>query len=222
MLKPKKQITRKEIKKDPLLETIDSIESKFEENKKTIGNAAILVAVVLIGGYIFLNKQNQNKLESDSALGIAMVAYSNTDYENAKFQLESISSNFANTGSSNTSNYFLGKIAYINSDLVNSEIYLNNFLNRSDDEVLVCGAIKILADISMINKNAEKALMILDKAKSYKLSNLLLFDLRIVKASVMIAQGALKDALNILDDINNQKNIPKHLKQRLEELYGMI
>ena len=222
MLKPKKKITRKEIKKDPLLETIDSIESKFEENKKTIGNVAILVFIVLVGGYIFLNKQNQNKLESNSALGIAMVAYSNMDYENAKFQFESISSNFANTSSANTSNFFLGKIAYKNNDLVKSEVYLNNFLNESDDEALVCGAIKILADISMINKNAEKALMILDKAKVYKLSKLLLLDLKIVKASVMIAQGDLKDALTILDDINNQKNIPAHLKQRIEELYGMI
>ena len=222
MLKPKKKITRKEMKKDPLLETIDSIESKFEENKKTIGNAAILVFAVLIGGYIFLNKQNQNKLESNYALGIAMLAYSNMDYENAKFQFESLSSNFANTRSANTSNFFLGKIAYKNGDLVNSEIYLNNFLNESNDGVLVCGAIKILADISMINKNPEKALMILDKAKGYKLSNLLLLELRIVKASAMIAQGALKDALTILGDINIQKNIPTHLKQRLEELYGMI
>ena len=34
MLKPKRKITRKEIKKDPLLETIDSIEAKFEKNKR--------------------------------------------------------------------------------------------------------------------------------------------------------------------------------------------
>ena len=66
MLKPKRKITRKEIKKDPLLETIESIEAKFEKNKKTYGNVAILVFLVLIGGYIFTNKQNQNEIESNS------------------------------------------------------------------------------------------------------------------------------------------------------------
>ena len=35
MLKPKKKITRKEIKRDPFLETIDKLENSFEKNKKT-------------------------------------------------------------------------------------------------------------------------------------------------------------------------------------------
>ena len=35
MLKPQRKITRKEIKRDPFLETIDKIEYNFEQNKKT-------------------------------------------------------------------------------------------------------------------------------------------------------------------------------------------
>ena len=222
MLKPKRKITRKEIKKDPLLDTIDSIEAKFEKNKKTYGNAAILVFLVLIGGYIFTNKQNQNKIESNSALGVAMMAYSNMDYENAKFQFESIKSNFGNTSSANISSYFLGKIAYENSDFINSSLHLNDFLKYSDDDILVCGAIKLLTEISLKNNNYEEALRNLDKAKNYKFSNSLFLDLELMKASTFLNMDDSKNGKVILEEIGNQKDLPSHIKQRIEELYGMI
>ena len=222
MLKPKRKITRKEIKKDPLLETIDSIEAKFEKNKKTYGNVAILVFLVLIGGYVLTNKQNQNKIESNSALGAAMVAYSNMDYENAKFQFESIKSNFGNTSSANTSSYFLGKIAYENSDFINSSLHLNDFLKYSDDDILVCGAIKLLTEISLKNNNFEEALRNLDEAKNYKFSNSLILDLELMKAFTFLNMDDSKNGKAILEEIDNQKDLPSHIKQRLEELYGMI
>ena len=222
MLKPKRKITRKEIKKDPLLETIDSIEAKFEKNKKTYGNVAIIVLFVLIGGYIFTNKQNQNKIDSSSALGLAMVAYSNMDYENAKFQFESIKSDFGNTTDANSSTYFLGKIAYENSDFINSSLHLNDFLKYSNDDILVCGALKLLIEISLKNNNFEEALRNLDKAKNYKFSNSLMLDLELMKASTFLKMDDPKNGKAILEEIANQKDIPSHIKQRLEELYGMI
>jgi len=222
MLKPKRKITRKEIKKDPLLETIDSIEVKFEKNKKTYGNIAILVFLVLIGGYIFTNKQNQNKIDSNSALGMAMVAYSNMDYENAKFQFESIRSNFGSTSSANLSNYFLGKMAYENSDFINSSLHLNEFLKHSNDDVLVCGAIKLLTEISLKNNNPEEALRNLDKATNYKFSNSLMFDLELMKVATFLIMNNFKSGKVILEEIDNQKDLPSYIKQRLEELYGMI
>ena len=222
MLKPKRKITRKEIKKDPLLETIDSIEAKFEKNKKTYGNLAILVILVFIGGYIFTNKQNQNEIESNSILGVALVAYSNMDYQNAKFQFENIKFNFGNTSSANISSYFLGKIAYENGDFTNSSLHLNDFLKYSDDDILVCGAIKLLTEISLKNNNYEEALRNLNKSKNYNLSNFLMLDLELLKASTYLYSNDSNNGTAILEKINNQKGLPVYIKQRLEELYGMI
>ena len=222
MLKPKRKITRKEIKKDPLLDTIDSIEAKFQKNKKTYANAGILVFLVLIGGYIFTNKQNQNKIDSNSALGLAMVAYSNMDYENAKFQFESIRSNFGNTSSANSSSYFLGKIAFEKGDFVNSSLYLNDFLKNSDDDILVCGAIKILTEISLKNNNPEEALRNLGKSAKYKFSNSLMLDLELMKVTTLLIMDDSNRGKIFLEKIDNQKDLPSHIKQRIEELYGMI
>ena len=222
MLKPKRKITRKEIKKDPLLETIDSIEAKFEKNKKTYANVLILVFLVLIVGYVFSNKQKQNKIESNSALGVAMVAYSNMDYENAKFQFESIKSNFGNTSSANSCSYFLGKIAFEKGDFVNSSLHLNDFLKNSDDDILICGTIKLLTEISLKNNNPEEALKNLDKATKYKLSNSLMLDLELMKVATLLIMDDSKSGKIILEQIDNQKDLPSYLKQRVEEFYGMI
>ena len=222
MLKPKRKITRKEIKNDPLLETIDSIEAKIQKNKKTYSNAAILVFLVLIGGYIFTNKQNQNKIDSNSALGVAMVAYSNMDYENAKFQFESIRSNFGNTISANLSSYFLGKIAFEKGDFVNSSLHLNDFLKHSDDDILVFGAIKLLTEISLKNNDPEEALKNLNKATNYKFSSSLMLDIQLMKVTTFLIMDDTKSGKVILEEIDNQKDLPSHIKQRLEELYGMI
>ena len=222
MLKPKRKITRKEIKKDPLLETIDSIEAKFEKNKKKYGNAAILVFLILIGSYFFTNKQNQNEIESNSALGMAIMAYSVMDYENAKFQFESIKSNFGGTNSANTSNYFLGKIAFENSDFINSSLYINEFLKNSDDDILICGAIKLLTEISLKNNNPEDALRNLDKATKYRFSDSSMLDLELMKVATFLMMGDYKSGKAILEEIDNQKDLPSYIKKQVEEFYGMI
>ena len=52
MLKPKKAITKKEIQKDPLLETIDQFQAKVEKNKRLYINIVLgLIAVVLISTF---------------------------------------------------------------------------------------------------------------------------------------------------------------------------
>ena len=61
--------------------------------------------------------QNEIELESNSAFGAALVAYSNLDYDNAKFQFESISSSYNGTESEILSKYYLGKISYESGNL---------------------------------------------------------------------------------------------------------
>jgi len=52
MLKPKKKLTKKELKQDPFLEKVDKIETYFEHNKQKIVQI-IIAALVLFFGYKF-------------------------------------------------------------------------------------------------------------------------------------------------------------------------
>ena len=91
MLKPKKNnITKKEIQKDPLLETIDQFQAKVEKNKQLYGKL-VVGALALIVFVSFLVRNNRlNNDEADTALGKAIISIDKRDFTTATFQLENI------------------------------------------------------------------------------------------------------------------------------------
>ncbi len=222
MLKPQRKITRKEIKRDPFLETIDKIEYNFEQNKKTYLNIALGLIAVIISVNVLLNKQGQKDIDSNSALGIALVAFDNEDYENAKFQFETILSDFSGTNSSNIANYYLGKISFENNGLIKAESYLNEYLNNSEPDILIPGTIKILSNIALKNNEFDKAIKLLDRGLRLGLDNNISNEFKLLKVSILIEQDKVEIAQNILNEILLEKKLPIHLKQRSEELIGMM
>jgi predicted negative regulator of RcsB-dependent stress response len=222
MLKPQRKITRKEIKRDPFLETIDKIEYNFEQNRKTYLYIALGLIAVIISANFLLNKQSQKDIDSNSALGIALVAFDNEDYENAKFQFETILSDFSGTNSSNIANYYLGKISFENNDLTKAESYLNEYLNNSEPDILIPGTIKILSNIALKNNEFDKAIKLLDRGLRLGLDNNISNEFKLLKVSILIEQDKIEIAQNILNEILLEKKLPIHLKQRSEELIGMM
>ena len=222
MLKPQRKIIRKEIKRDPFLETIDKIEYNFEQNRKTYLYIALGLIAVIISANFLLNKQSQKDIDSNSALGIALVAFDNEDFENAKFQFETILSDFSGTNSSNIANYYLGKISFENNDLTKAESYLNEYLNNSEPDILIPGTIKILSNIALKNNEFDKAIKLLDRGLRLGLDNNISNEFKLLKVSILIEQDKIEIAQNILNEILLEKKLPIHLKQRSEELIGMM
>ena len=222
MLKPQRKITRKEIKRDPLLETVDKIEYNFEQNKKTYLYIALGLIAVIIGVNVLLNKQVQKNIDSNSALGMALVAFDNEDYENAKFQFESILSDFSGTNSFNIANYYLGKISFENNELIIAESYLNEYLNDSEPDILIPGTIKILSNIALKNNEFDKAIKLLDRGLRLGLDNNISNEFKLLKVSIFIEQDKTEIAQKILNEILIEKKLPIHLKQQSEELIGMM
>ena len=222
MLKPKRKITRKEIKKDPFLESIDKLENNFEQNKKTYLNIAIgLIASVLVIN-ILLNKQSQKNIDSNSDLGMALVAFDNEDYDNAKFQFETIVSEYSGTNSSNVANYYLGKISFENDDLVKSKTYLNVYLKDPEPDILIPGAIKMLSNIALKSSEYDKAIKLLDRGIRLDLNSDIINDFKLLKVSILKDQGKPEIAQNIIDEILKEEKLPNHLKRLSEELIGMM
>ena len=222
MLKPQRKITRKEIKRDPFLETVDRLEYNFEQNKKTYINIALAITAGVFIINFLLNKQTQKEFDSNSALGIALVAYDNTDYENAKFQFETILSDFSGTSSANVANYYLGKISYDNSDFNMSEIYLNDYLDSYEKNILVPGAIKLLSDIAVKNNKPKDAIRMLDRGIELIMNTNIISEFKLSKILILISMGDSKSAQKILSDILSEKNLSTNIKRRGEELVGMM
>ena len=222
MLKPQRKIIRNEIKKDPLLNTLEKIESGFENNKRLVTNAGLLIIAFIVGVYIYNNKSKQNDLESNSAFGIAMIAYSNADYENAKFQFETLISNFNGTDGSNMAHYFLGKIAFKNNNYDEATIYLNKYINSASDPIIAFGAIRLLHSISSQNGNHAECLDILKKGNKLNLGMGSKLELALLEAYTNIKLNDIASARKKIDKILQLKKIPSSIRQKADELNGMM
>ena len=222
MLKPSRKILKKEIKKDPLLEGFEKIERGFEKNRKILFSTLIILTALTFGLMIFLNNQNKIEMESSSAFGTALVAYSNLDYDNAKFQFESISSSYEGTESEIFSDYYMGKISYELGDYDEAKLFLNDFLENTKDAILVCGAIKLLIDISFQENNFLKSFEILAKGKKFDINNISKLELKLLEINTYIKINDLENAKIEIGKILNNSALPLYVKQKVDEFQGML
>ena len=79
MLKPKKQITKKEIQKDPLLETIDQFQAKVEQNKQLYTKIIIGILSFIVLVTLLVRNDRLNNAEADTALGLALISIDKGD-----------------------------------------------------------------------------------------------------------------------------------------------
>ena len=222
MLKPSRKILRKEIKNDPFLETFEKIEHGIQDNKKSVINVLIFFVAVIFIGLIYINNQNEIKLESSSAFGAALDAYSNLDFDNAKFQFESISSNYEGTKSEIYSNYYLGRIAYEQGDFDKAKLLLNDFLDNTENPTFVCGAIKQLVDIFSNENDFLKCLDVISKAIEFDINNVSRLELKLLKINTLIKMNDLRGAKTEVENILNSKNLPSYIIQKINEYEGSV
>lgn len=140
MLKPKKKITRKEIKKDPVLEKISQAEHLIREKGKILSYVLIAVAVVVILVVLMVQSKQKANREAAGDLGLAEMALAVGDIDNAIVQFESLISNYPGTRSAGMATLLLAS-AYVNQDdYENAEINYRNYIDEYAHEKLLVAA----------------------------------------------------------------------------------
>jgi len=222
MLKPTKKITKKEIQRDPFLESVDKAQEHLQEQRSMYMKIAIGLIAVLIGYNVISEKRTHQNTEANSLLGQAMVALDRGDESNAQFQLETIITEYTGTYSAEVAGYHLGKIKYEAGDFTSAEIYLSQFIRDNAVDLMVSSAAYMLADISVQDGDTNSALSFLDKGvqKSTDVHTSRMMELE--KAKLILAQGDLEGARTIATDILAEKNVTSIQKQTAEEILGKI
>ena len=131
MLKPKKEITRKEIQRDPFLETIDQTQSHLQDNKSVYMKIGAGLIIFLLAFNVITNKRSKLSMDANGALGQALIELDRGDLSNAQFQLETLMSKYEDTESAEIAGYHLGKLYYDSGNSKDAKIYLNQYLNLS-------------------------------------------------------------------------------------------
>ena len=222
MLKPKKTITKKEIQKDPLLETIDQFQAKVEKNKQLYTNIVLgLIGVVLISTFLVRNNRINNN-EADTALGIALISLDKGDNSTASFQLENIINDFESTTSAHLASFYLAKIKYNNNEIDLAQKYIETFLGSKSSEVLHEASSKILADIHFRKNDFFSAIKVIDKSLENCSDLFNCRSLKLKKAFYLIAQDNHKAANKLLLEFKDVKDLDVGQKQKAEELMGRL
>ena len=222
MLRPKKKITKKEIKRDPFLETVDQAQAHIEENRSKYLQVSIGIVALIIGLNVFSNNSNIRKSEASSSLGDALLTMDLNDPTTAKFQLETVINEYENTTSASLAKYYLGKMSYDNSDNVNAEKYLSSYLNDNPKGFLAPSASIILADIFIDEEDFETGIVLLDNCIKNTKSIKDLRQLKIRKAEYYLHNGQKSEAKLIIERILLEEDLSSLNKQVSQEIMGKI
>ena len=222
MLKPKKTITKKEIQKDPLLETIDQFQAKVEKNKQFYTNIVLgVVALVLLFSFLVRNDRINNN-EADTALGIALISIDKGDYTTASFQLENIINDFESTTSAHLASFYLAKIKFNNNEMDLAQKYIETYLGSKSNEIMHEASSKLLADIHFRKNNLVSAIKVLDVSLKNCSNSFNCRSLKVKKAFYLAEQGDSEAANKILLEIKDEKDLDAGQKQQAEELMGRL
>ena len=221
MLRPKKKITRKEIQRDPFLESVDQAQTHLEENRSLYLKIALGVIVALILFNIRSNRQDQYNIEASASLGKALVTLDQGDKSSAKFQLETVYNDFNGTSSAYTASYYLGKIKYDAGENLEAERYLSSFLKKNRKDPLAHSAVLMLADISVNQDKISDAIDMIDKG----LKNSSKYDsrtLKLMKARILLDHKKVNESNLIIESILDEDGLSADHKQLAQELQGKI
>ena len=144
-LKPKKNIAKKEIQRDPFLESVDKAQAHLEDNKKKYTNIALALLALLVGYNILSNRQTSTSAKASAELGIALTSLDKGDTTTAEFQLETIYNDYSGTQSAVNAGYFAGKINYDKNNYDLAKPQIANYIKNSKDKFMFAPATLILS-----------------------------------------------------------------------------
>ena len=151
MLRPKKKITKRELKEDKLVLTYFKAQNFFVDYKKHIG-IVIFGAVVLLGaGVAYHNNQLGNEQKAAAELGKIFGYYDSESYklaiggmpEKNILGLKWIADNYGSTPSGELAIFYLANAYYMVSDYDNALKYFQEF--DTDERILANSALSGIA-----------------------------------------------------------------------------
>lgn len=143
MLKPKKKITKKELKHDPMLDAMEQAKEFFEENSQQIYYAigGLVVVILLVWGW--MSSQTSTNNEAMLANTKAVIAATAGVDENVKMELENVVNEYGNNKFITQSSYELGVQMIKDGDFAGARNIFEGLASSSDQLTRIAGKLKL-------------------------------------------------------------------------------
>ncbi|TDK50249.1 tetratricopeptide repeat protein [Algoriphagus formosus] len=191
-----------------LAERLGRGEAFLKQNSKVLGGV-LIAAIILIGGILFfqINNENKNK-EAQAEMFQAVYFYEqdsidfalNGDGINAGF-LE-IVDEYPRTDAANLANFYIGSIYLSEKNFGEAIEYLEKF--SSDDYLVQAKAYSLLGDAHLESGNLDQAISNYEKAASYKENDYFTPKYLYKLAIAYEEAGRIEDAIASYDEIETK------------------
>ena len=220
MLKPKRKITKKEIQRDPFIESIFSFKEHINQKKSIYTKAIIGVFAVFILGYFYTNNQYSNLEAAENLMTKAMVYIDLGDNDNAMIYLQEVIDEYGNTDMGLNANYYLGRIYFITGKYEMALPHFERYTKKGRNTLLSVSAYQGLVNIYKSKQDLTNAIkyqkISIDKANSREEKawvSLALSELTLANGD---KNAAIKLIRYVLDNFEDNFD----LKQKAEEING--
>jgi outer membrane protein assembly factor BamD (BamD/ComL family) len=154
MLKPKRKITRHNLKEDKFVKTTLQVKTYFDENYTQVVTTVLIVfaVVVFIIGYRYYSEQAGQ--EANTNLGIAQVEYTNGNLDKAMQRLLVILERHSGSDAADQAIFLLANIYYQQKNYEQASFYFEEFVDSySGSDVLLASGYAGLAACREIEEN---------------------------------------------------------------------
>ena len=222
MLKPKRKISKKEIKRDPFLESIFSIKTHFTDKKQRYTRIILAVLAVFIIGSFYLKSQDTNMDSAENILSKAMVFLALNDEDNAMIHLQEVIDEYGSTVAGRNASFYLGRIYLDKGEYDLALPYFEKYASNGRNPILTGSVYQAIVNIYRSKQDLSNAIkfqkMCIKHSNSKEekaWASLTLADLSLANGDKVTASELVK---RILADSKNNNGI----KQRADEITGRI
>jgi tetratricopeptide (TPR) repeat protein len=165
MLKPKKKVTKQELKEDKFVKFSLQAKSYFDENYQKLMRVALgIAAIIIISVFYYYNSQETAK-EANSQLGIAEIEYTNGNMAKASERLVRLIEEYDGTDSADKGMFLLANIYYQQKKYDDARIYFDRFVDAySGSNILLASGYAGLAACEEVGDNYSEAADLYEQA----------------------------------------------------------
>ncbi len=159
MLKPKKKVTKRELKQDKFVLFTLKAKNYIEDNARLLARVGIglLILIVLVSFYV--RSKRSASVEASALLGEAQLAYNLGDSKRAESVLKKLIDEYEGVTPAGQGCFMLAKMYWEKDDFTNAKIYFKKYIDDyAEDDILTAAALSGYADcLVKENKIAEAA-----------------------------------------------------------------
>ena len=129
MLRPRKKLSRREIKEDPLVTTYVRVQKFIQRHSKQLNIVGLIVVAAIVITVFMGRSKRSAETAAAGRLGIAEMYYWAQDYTRAVGELSNIVDTYSGTKSAGTAAFLTANAYYAQDDYANAEKYFRLYLD---------------------------------------------------------------------------------------------